>query len=149
MNAKFTPLNPTSRPTPTALHRRQMIWQVWLPLIVSIIIVLAVEALAIVGAANGSPLVDHWGAIAAILIIIPVLVVLLVILGFVGGMAYGVSRLLKPMPGWMLKAQLFMVRVALIVRRAADASTKPVVAASTFSARVSRLWNDIFHHKTR
>ncbi len=149
MNAKFTPLNPSKKPTPTAEHRRQMIWQVWVPLIASILVVLAVEILAIIGAAHGSPLVDHWGAIAAILIIIPVLLVLLVILGIVGGMVYGVSRLLKPLPGWMLKAQLFMVRLALIIRRASDSATKPVVAASTFSARVSRLWNDIFHHKAR
>ncbi len=146
MNAKFTPVNPSSRPTPTTEHRRQMIWQVWVPLIASILVVLAVEVLAIVGAAHGSPLVDHWGAIAAILIIIPVLLVGLIILGIVGGMVYGASRLLKPLPGWMLKAQLFMLRLALVVRRAADAATKPVVAVSTFSARVSRLWNDIFHH---
>jgi hypothetical protein len=143
MQAKFTSPNPPNKAMPAAVHRRQMIWQVWVPLIASIIVVLALAILAIVGAAQGSSQVERWGNISAVLVILPVLVSGLVILIIVGAIAYGITRLLKKMPEWLLRAQLFMLHLALIIRRVADAATKPVVSVSTFSARVSTFWHKI------
>jgi hypothetical protein len=148
MHDKFSPPDPSKKAvTPRDSHRRQMIWQVWVPLGASIVIVLALEILAIVGAAQGSPQVDHWGAISAIWVILPVLLGGVLTLAIVGGLAYGVTKLLQKMPDWMLKAQLFMVHLALLVRRASDAATKPVMSANTLSARVSTFWQAVFHRK--
>jgi hypothetical protein len=121
-------------------HRRQMIWQVWVPLITSIVIVLILAILVIVGAVQGSSQVERWANISTVIVILPVLVSGLILLILVGGLAYGITMLLKKMPDWLLKAQLFMLHLALSIRRAADAATKPVFAANTLSARVSTLW---------
>lgn len=133
--------------SPSADHRRQMLWQVWVPLIAAIIVTLALGILAIVGAVQGSSQVERWGNISAVLVILPMLVVGIVLLAIVGGSAFGVTKLLQKMPSWMLTVQLFMIRLSLMFRRAADSATKPVVATNTFAARVSTVWNRIFRRK--
>ncbi|RPJ51282.1 MAG: hypothetical protein EHM21_03095 [Chloroflexi bacterium] len=143
MQTKFTSPNPPTKVIPAADHRRQMIWQVWVPLAASLIIVLGFAILAILGAAVGSPQVERWGNISAVIVIVPWLVIGLVLLAIVGGSAYGVFFLLQKMPGWMLKVQLFMIQLALIIRQASDAATKPVMSVNTFSARVKALWRKV------
>lgn len=147
MRENISPIELPVNASPMRDHRRQMLLQVWLPLTVSIIIFLALAILAVVGAVQGSSQVERWGNISAIWVIIPVLFFGIILMALVGGMAYGVSKLLGKMPGWMLKAQLAMIRLALMVRRAADSATKPVVAVNTFSTRATTLWDRIFHRK--
>ncbi|HEX9019247.1 MAG TPA: hypothetical protein VF806_08665 [Anaerolineaceae bacterium] len=129
-------------------HRRQMFWQVWLPLGVTIVIVLFLAVLSVIGAAQGSSQVERWGALSAVWVIIPVLIWGVVLLALVGGMAFGVTLLVRKMPGWMLRAQLLVIRIGLMVRRAADAATKPVVTANTVTTRAATLWDRIFHRRT-
>jgi hypothetical protein len=148
MRDKVSPVQLPLNASPVNDHRRQMLWQVWLPLAVAIIIVLALEILAIIGATRGSPQVDRWGAISAVIVILPVLVFGLVFMAIFGGMAYGLALLLKKVPGWMLKAQLFMIHLALVIRRAADSATKPVMAVSSFSSSVGTLRDRLFGRKT-
>ena len=143
MHDKVSPVQLPINASPVNQHRKQMLWQVWVPLGAAILIGLALGILAIVGAAQGSPQVDRWGALSAVIVILPVLVYGLVFLAIFGGIAYGLTVLLKRMPGWMLKAQLFMIHLSLVIRRAADSSTKPVVAVNTFSSSVGTLWERI------
>ncbi len=125
-----------------------MFWQVWVPLVLSIVIALSCGILAIFGAAQGNPKFDNWGAVATIIVIIPQMVFSLISLAIFGGLAYLVYYLLKYMPGWMLKAQLFMLQVALTVRRVADTVAKPVIATGTFTTRVTTLWDRLFNRRT-
>ncbi len=147
MSEKSVPYKYPINASPTADHRRQMRLQVWLPLVITLLVVLALAALTIFGAVQGSPQVERWGAISAILVIIPVLIWGIVFLVITGAVLYGVSILLKKMPDWMLKLQLQMMRLSLGVRRAANVITQPVIKTNTFSARVSRLWERVVHGK--
>lgn len=147
MDGQYKQSTPASRITPAARHRKQMLWQVWAPLIASIVIFLALAILSVVGAVQGSPQVERWGNLSAVWVIMPVLFSGLLLLVIVAGLAYGVHKLLQKMPEWLLKAQLFMLRLALTIRRAADQATTPVVAVNTFSARVSTLWGKFFRRK--
>lgn len=134
--------------SPVEMHRRQMIRQVWLPLGASIVVMLALMILSIVGTVQGSPAVNHWGNISAVFIILPVLFFGLLLLGILGGADYGMSKLLKKVPGWMLKVQLFMIKLSLTVRRAANSATTPIFKANTISARATTLWDRIFNRKS-
>lgn len=133
--------------SPVEVHRRQMVRQVWIPLIAAIVIVLALTILAIIGTVQGSSEINRWGNISAVLIILPVMIGGLLMLVIVGGTAYGLRKLLQKMPGWMLRAQLFMLRLSLTVRRVSDSTTKPVFAVNTFQARATTLWDRIFRRK--
>lgn len=125
-----------------------MLLQVWLPLIASLVVILALSALAIYGAAVGSSQVDRWGAIAAVLVILPVLLGGLIVLAIYGGSAYGVTKLLQKVPGWMASVQNLMDQVYRFVRQIADSAAKPVFAVSGTTTRASTLWDRIFHRGT-
>jgi ABC-type microcin C transport system permease subunit YejB len=147
MQEKISPPVLPFQDEPAAQHRRQMLWQVWVPLIATLIIVLALVILAIIGTVQGSSQVNRWGNISAVLVILPVMLCGVTFLVLFGGGAYGMSKLLKKMPGWMLRAQLFMLHLSLTVRRVSDTATKPVFKVNTLSTRVSTLWDRIFHRK--
>jgi hypothetical protein len=147
MRDNISPAKLPKYASPVNQHRKQMVWQVWVPLGVTLAIVLALAVLSIVGAVQGSPQVNHWGNISAILVILPVLFFGLIFMAIFGGGAYGLSKLLKKMPGWMLKVQLVMIQVAHTTRRAADTATKPVLAVNTFTTSVGTLWEKIFGKK--
>jgi hypothetical protein len=130
---------------PSVMHRRQMLRQVWLPLAGSLIVFLALVILTIVGAAQGSPLIEKLGNVSAIYVIIPVLGAGMVVLALLGGSVYGMRKLLGVMPRWMTKAQSVVASVAEKIQKGADAVTRPIFAANTFAARVRAFRNQIFH----
>ena len=143
MNAKPSATGLPNALSPAALHRRQMLLQVWLPLAASIIVFLALAILTIVGAAQGSPAVEKWGNLSAIYILLPVLFVGLLILALVGGAVYGMRKLLGKMPYWMMVAQAQVANLSALIRKGADAAASPVFAVHMFTARVRALQQQI------
>jgi hypothetical protein len=129
--------------SPAAEHRRQMRWQVWVPLIASIVVILALVSLTVIGAMGGSSQIARWANLSAVWIIAPVMLVGFLFLVITAACVYGMSKLLKRMPDWMLRVQLWMEHLALTVRRAADAATQPVMATSGLKARALALWRKI------
>ena len=142
------PLKIPFQDLPARQHRRQMFLQVWLPLIGAMLVVLALMILAIIGTVQGSPQVNRWGNISAVLVIIPVLIFGLVMLALAGGLAYGVTVLLRKMPDWMHKAQAFMQQVSESVKQAADAAAKPVITVNETKSRASAFWDRVFRRRS-
>jgi hypothetical protein len=147
MDEHYKQIIPPKMLSPSARHRKQRLWQIWVPLIASMIIVLALVIWSIVGAVQGSSQIERFGNLAAVWVIMPVLFSGFIMLVLVAGVAFGVIWLHRKMPGWMLKAQLFMLRVALTTRRAADRATQPVFAVNSVSSRAGTLWNKIFRRR--
>jgi len=143
MNKKTPAAKPQDDLTPAAAHRRQMRWQVWVPLAASILIVLALAVLSIVGAMGGSAQVSRWANLSAVWIILPMLLVGVIFLVITAACIYGMSKLLKHTPDWMLRLQLRIAYIAFSVRRAADAATQPVMAVSGVKASAQALWRKI------
>lgn len=137
---KFSPLED---------HKRQMIWQVWTPLGVSIAVMFAAAVLTVIGAFQQSPQVERWGNLSAVWVIMPVLLSGTIFIVISIACVYGLSWLLKRTPDWMLRLQLLIVQIGLIIRRAADATTKPVIAIHKFNARANALWRELAGKKQR
>lgn len=133
--------------SPTSDYRRQSLLQIWLPLFGTILVVLILAVLAIIGAVQGSSQVERWGNISAIWVIIPVLMGGVVLLAIVGGLAFGVTVLLRKTPGFMLNAQLLFLRISLMARKASDAIAQPIIKTNTLSARVATAWDRLFHRR--
>lgn len=140
MNDKLSVAELPINASPVAVHHRQMRVQVWLPLAISIIIILVLMILTVISAVQGNPQVETWGNVSAIIVILPVLLVLFIFLAITGAMVYGMAKLLKRVPDWMLRLQLLFERLSLAVRRASDTATKPVFAANNLSSRVQAFW---------
>lgn len=143
MNNKLSVAELPINASPVAVHRRQMRIQVWLPLAVSILIILVLMILTIISAIQGSPQIEWWGNISAIIVILPVLLILFIFLAITGAIVYGMTKLLNRVPDWMLRLQLIFERLSLSVRRASDSATKPVFTVNGFSSRVRAFWKSV------
>ena len=104
-------------------HRREVLWQITVPSIAGIILLLAVAVLA---SLSGSAPARLWGDVALIWLILPMLVVLLVFTVILGGLVYLVVRLNLALPGLAFKAQDLVRAVQDKLTAAADLAVKPV-----------------------
>ena len=144
MDRKLTVADLPINSVPAAEHRRQMVRQVWIPMIASIIVVLAIAVLAVVGTVRESDQVNQWGNISAIYLIVPVLITSLVFLAITALMIFGLSKLLKKVPFWMFNLRMRTSQMSVIVRRGADSAVAPIMAVNASNARVRALWKRYF-----
>ncbi len=86
-------------------HRRDVTRQILVPIILVTIIGLGFVALSIYGVVGRSANVSLWADISLIWLIIPMMFLALVILALVGGMVYGLAKLLGATPRYTGLAQ--------------------------------------------
>lgn len=118
-------------------HRRQVLWQITVPLIVIILLAIAVAVLASLSSANTA---SRWADISLIFLIIPALVVAFLFLAFNAALIFGLTWLLKALPRFALKAQNLAFLVEARVRSIADSLAKPFIRVNSVTAGWRRLW---------
>ena len=128
----LTPLPKRPRPLPDPKHRKQTFWQIWVPLILSILVVLFLCVLASVAA--GSPAVTEFSQLSTVYLVTPVLIIGFVVLVMVSAVVYGLARLLDILPVYTRMTQDFFRQVAAFVRIWSDKIVRPVLATRTWWA---------------
>ena len=117
-------------------YRKQRTSQIILPIVLAAILFLAVVVLIIVSTAYGNPGVGRWAAISTIWIAIPVCLMGFVFLLVLGGLVFLMGRLLGVAPTYTGKAQNFIHKLELRIRRIADTTVKPIFAVNGFGATI-------------
>jgi hypothetical protein len=120
-------------------HRSQRTIQILLPVILAAIVFIAVVALVIIATANGTGDVGRWAAVSTIWIAIPTCLMGFVLLALFSGLVYLMGRLLGIAPTYTGRAQDFVHKLAIRIRRAADVTVKPVFAVNGFGATIKAL----------
>lgn len=115
------------------LHRREMTWQVILPLTLGILIILGLGIWAIVTVAQGGD-VSRAADTSLIFLLIPVLILSLIPLVLLGGLVYGMVRLLTFLPPMFYTVQGFLLRVQERVQQGADIAAEPVLRINSIGA---------------
>jgi hypothetical protein len=120
-------------------HRKQRMTQILLPVI--LVAILFLVAVVLINTAtfgyNGD--VGRWAAISTIWISIPVCIMGFVFLVLLGGLVYLMGRLLGIAPIYTGKAQDFVHKLAIRIRRLADTVVKPIFAVNGFGATIKAL----------
>jgi hypothetical protein len=111
-------------PVTQELHRRQVLWQIRLPLVILAVLFLAMLAAV---SLSGAGYQSRWADISLIWCLCPNLIVLLLCVGVLGGMAYGLFRLQRVLPGKMFGVQKFSRKVQDGVQKVTDAAVEPVL----------------------
>jgi hypothetical protein len=124
-------------PKTEAAHRKQVLWQVTLPLILGIIVILALAVLATLARGGTQHL---WGDIALIWLILPMLVLLIVFTGIFAGLAYLFIRLNNAVPRLALKAHHLVKGVQASLTRAADRIAQPVIKVEGWRATLKAIF---------
>jgi hypothetical protein len=123
--ARPIPATPEER---IAEHKRQMLLQVWIPLAVGTLLILAVMVLTVLGAVYGSSQIERWGNLSAVYIIIPSLFSSLITLALLIALIKGLATLIQKFPGWMYLLQALFARIYALVYQAANRVAAPVVS---------------------
>jgi uncharacterized membrane protein len=121
-------------------HRRELVWQIILPVALASLLVVALIVLVNVAAFNQGGDAARWAAISTIWIILPVMLAGLVLLVILVALVYGMMRLLDVTPKYTGLAQDYVHKAAGYVRRGADMAVKPVLFLDGVGASVRRFF---------
>ena len=122
-------------PITKEIHRKQVIWQITLPLILGILGVLALGVCTIL-AVTGGRSVSQTADASLIFLLIPTMIMAIVPLILFAGLAYGFYWLNKNLPAAMYKVQQMMTSIRDVTRTGADKMVEPVLR---FSSTVASL----------
>ena len=135
-NYLIQPRNPHTQ----AKHRKEVFWQITLPIAIGGILIAAGCALPIIAVARGGE-VGVWRDVSLIWLIVPSLIFSLIPLALLAALAYGVIRLIGVLPAFFFRVQSGVARVRIQVGRLAQKATRPIVKVSSLSAAAKAGWN--------
>ena len=120
-------------------HRRQRISQIILPIVLATILFLGMVVLVNIATFRDNGDVGRWAAVSTIWIAIPTCIMDFIFLALLGGLVYLMGQLLGVAPRYTGKAQDFVHKLAIRIRRIADMMVKPVFAVNGFGATIKAL----------
>ena len=118
-------------------HRKQMMWQIILPITVTVILCIALIVLINVAAFRDGGDVARWAAVSTIWIVIPIMVGLVIVLALLGGLVYLMYKLLDITPTYTGLAQDNVHKAAAYIKRGADAVVKPIIGLNGILASIN------------
>ena len=117
-------------------HRREARVQIFLPLIIGAVLILA---LAVFSTFGQSDALSRWGDISLIWLIRPMLFVGLIALVLLTGLIYVTVRLMQSLPVFARRVQNLFATIGYQVSRMTDKAAAPVIRARSISAGVRRM----------
>ena len=119
-------------------HRREVFWQITLPLLIGAFLILGVVVWTTVAAAQGGNVSQPADA-SLVFLLIPTMAMALVLLVIIAGFAYAVIWLNNNIPPYARQAQDFFVSARDIVRMVADKVVEPVLRIQSALAALRAL----------
>ncbi len=121
--------------TSLAAHYRQSVWQIYVPLGVTMVVILALLAGVIITAASpDTTTLSRWADTSFIFLSAPVIVGCFFILVFAFALVYLLARLLRLVPSYTLLAQAYAVYAYSLVRQWCDQIASPVISLRGYLA---------------
>jgi len=120
-------------------HRRQLISQILLPMVIAALLFVAMIVLINVATFRSNGDVARWAAISTLWIVIPIMIGSLVFLAILVGLVYLMKRLLNITPVYTGMAQDLVHKLMIRIRLLADQLVKPVIFWDSVGASINRL----------
>ena len=117
-------------------HRKQLAWQIILPVLLSAVLCIALIVLIWFATFRGGGDVGRWAAVSTIWIVVPIMIGLVIVLVLLVGLVYLMARLLNIMPTYTGMAQDYVHIAVGYVKRGADAVVKPVFLLDGLGASI-------------
>jgi len=120
-------------------HRRQLISQILLPMVIAALLFVAMIVLINVATFRSNGDVARCAAISTLWIVIPIMIVSLIFLAVLVGLVYLMKRLLNITPVYTGMAQDLVHKLMIRIRLLADQLVKPVIFWDSVGASINRL----------
>ncbi len=145
---RLTPPLPRN-PETARLHRRDLAWQIYLPVGLAVLGLLVVTGLAIWAAVSGQAAADSvWADASLIFLILMAAALAILPLALLVASNFGLWYALRYLPGYARLAQDYVALAAGYVRRAANRAAQPVIAVDSAAAAVRGGWKTATERKS-
>lgn len=136
---KKPPVRPAPNPITQAVHRRQVLWQIWVPFIVIVVLVLISAVGVVLAGFQGTGDISRWANISLIWLILPMLLLTIIMIAATAGIVYLLYMALRVLPSYSRQLQGIFVLISFYVRKFSDAAVEPILKVNSFSASVRAL----------
>ncbi len=140
MSAESKPTGkPLPPPNPVTRRRyvRQTRRQIFLPLLMSVLLVAALVA-GLWQAQLGNA--EVWAHIAALALGLPALVLLVIVLAFLVALVYAVSVVLRGLPPYTRRAQDAVEKLERQIKTGSDLTVKPIITLKSYFSMIESLF---------
>lgn len=128
---------PVPNPVTRAAHRREVVRQIILPLVIAILL-LAAAVYFLVQMEIGS--IERWAEVSLILLMAIFLAATLFPLVLIATLIFATTQLLRILPSYARRAQIAIERVKSEVRSGADISVVPLMQIQSYLAMLDTLF---------
>ena len=136
MQDKPKPTNITSN----SKHARQVVWQIWAPLVLMILLVLSAAVLIVLGAGSGEGKTGQWASISIIWMIMPLIFAGILFLIFTAGMIFLLARALRILPVYTRVVQVYVQIFGIRITNLLDGLVTPIMWINSRSAGLTAIW---------
>ena len=124
-------------------HRRQMVNQIVLPVVLSALLMIALIILIIFSTFREGGDVGRWAAISEIWLVIPVMLAGLIVLALLIGMIYLMVRALQLIPHYTGIAQDYVQLGRLYILRGTEMLVRPVIALNGWASTLQAFFRKV------
>jgi hypothetical protein len=142
MDTQNRPLHIERNPITHAAHKREVFWQITLPLLLGILLILAAVGAIIFSVIQPVTDVERWADVSLIWLILPSLFFALLLLAILAGLVFAVSYVFRIIPRYTLVIQLYFVQAKSKIGQLLNMSTEPFL-------RINSLWAAIRYASER
>jgi uncharacterized membrane protein YhdT len=129
---------PERNPQTHAKHRREVFWQITLPLVIGILLLLAAVAAIILSATQPVTDLGRWADVSLMWMILPSLFIALIMLVILIALVYGISVLLKVIPRYARILQLYFEKGKGKVSQLTNLMAEPILRINSVWAAARR-----------
>ncbi|GIV64742.1 MAG: hypothetical protein KatS3mg046_002 [Bellilinea sp.] len=108
-------------------HRREVIWQIFMPVILAGLMFLGLGLLMVLTPTLGTSRTGHWAAISTIWLISPLILFAVLFLALNIGLIYLMNKILKVLPPYLRVGQVYSQVMVLRVRAFCDRLARPFI----------------------
>jgi hypothetical protein len=126
---------PERNPITYAVHRREVLWQIMVPFLVALFMILMLVILVILAAVKDVGDISRWADVSLIWIITPSMIISFFGLIFLVGSVYLITKLLAVLPSYARLSQDFLVLVQVRTRQLSDKAVEPFLKIHSLIAQ--------------
>ncbi len=123
-------------PKTFSTHRRETFWQITLPLLIGILLILAAVGTIIFSATQPVTDVERWAGVSLMWLILPSLFIALLVLAILAGLIYAIVFLTGHIPKYTLIVQLYLEQARNKISQLANMSVEPILRMSAVWAAI-------------
>jgi len=119
-------------------HQKQTLWQVWVPLLVGILLIVGLAILAVTTSMGSGDEGGRLAGISLIFLLIPSLVFCIFLLALLALLIFGIYKLTEVLPVYSFKAWGYVVIASDFIKVWSDRIAQPVIISQEWIASLSR-----------